>query len=512
MSILVAGASGFIGTAVVSALQAAGHDVVAISRTRGGLAEEVWHIPLDVGSGPIDPCDLDEVDNIEAVVNLVGIAIERGANTFEAAHVRAVEHLLQLSEALGVTRFVHVSVVRPEGSDGPYHRTKRAGESRVTASDRDWTLLRPGLVYGPGDAMLSNLARFVTLAPVFVAPGGPVGPLQTVDVIDVAEAVVRTLAAPSSVGATIDIVGPDRASLPELVRNVGHALELPTWVAPMPAGLMRLAAGVMQRVLPHPPITPTQLGMLIDGLYGAHGQAREHLGFAPRALTAQRIREVATLVKAPSVRLLPSAAARHDAAQWSVPLWFPVLAVLALLLGPWLIEDLWLRMLAFEGGLVAALLASGAPARSWMRTRASELGIGVAAAAVMTAGALGVTAVLRVFAPELMASASEVYGWARAWPLPAILVMLPLIAGAEDLVWRFAITVGLVRRLGPTGALLVGGFAFALAHATSGPPILMLAALLAGLLWSALALRTRSWPAVLVCHVLWDASIIVLAP
>ncbi|MBV1862151.1 MAG: NAD(P)H-binding protein, partial [Nannocystaceae bacterium] len=263
MKILLAGASGFIGTATVAALRAAGHDVVALSRTRGDLAEDVEHIPADAGSGPIDPSEFKEID---AVVNLVGIAIERGTNTFEAAHVRAVEHLIQLSQALGVRRFVHVSVVRPDGSDDPYHRTKRDGEALVIGSDRVWTILRPGLVYGPGDAMLSNLARFVTLAPIFVAPGGPTGPLQTVDVEDVADAVVRTLATPSTQSATIDIVGPDRVSLPQLVRTVGLALELPTWVARMPAGLMRVAAGVMQRLPPHPPITPTQLGMLIDGL------------------------------------------------------------------------------------------------------------------------------------------------------------------------------------------------------------------------------------------------------
>lgn len=509
MRVLVAGASGFIGTVVAQALRAAGHEVVAVSRTRGGLADEVEHVCADVGAGSVDPAPFTDID---AVVNLVGIAVERGTNTFEAAHVRAVEHLLQLSEALGVKRFVHVSVVRPDGSDGPYHRTKRQGEARVTGSDREWTLLRPGLVYGPGDAMLSNLARFVTLAPVFVAPGGPTGALQTVDVEDVADAVVRTLATPSTIGATIDIVGPDRVSLPELTRTVGSALELPTWVLRMPAGLMRIAAGMMQRLLPNPPITPTQLSMLIDGLYGEHAHAREYLGFAPRALTADRIREVAQTINAPSVRLLPSAAARQDAQRWSTPLWFPVLATVALLLGPWLIEDLWLRMLALEAGLVAGLLAGGAPLRRWIRLETKDLGIGVVAAIVMVAGALGVTAVLRMFAPELMAGTSEVYGWASSWPPVATALMLPLIAGAEDLVWRFAITLGLVRRLGPTGAVLVGGVAFAIAHATTGPPILVFAALLAGVLWGALAVRTRSWPAVLVCHVLWDASVVMLAP
>ncbi len=513
MRVLVAGASGFIGTAVTAALRDTGHEVIAICRTRGSLADDVKHVAADVGSGPLDARRFGvNLEGIDAVVNLVGIAVERGTNTFEAAHVRAVENLLQLAQALGVKRFVHVSVVRPDGSDGPYHRTKRAGESRVTGSDRAWTLLRPGLVYGPGDAMLSSLARFVTLAPVFVVPGGPTGALQTVDVQDVASAVVRTLATDASIGASIDVVGPDRTRLPELVQSVGSALELPTWVVRVPAGLMRVAARVMQHLLPHPPITPTQLGMLIDGLYGEHAHARAHLGFAPRALSAERIREVAQTLKVPSMRLIPSACARHDAQRWSVPPWFPVLAVLALLAGPWLITDVWLRMLAIEGCLVAALLMLGAPLRSWMRARVVDLGTGVLAALVMFAGALGVTAGLRMLSPNLMASASEVYGWASVWPLPATLVLLVLIAGAEDLVWRFAITLGLVQHLGPGGAVLVGGIAFAIAHATTGPPILVLAALLAGLLWSALALRTRSWPAVLTCHVLWDASVVMLAP
>ncbi|MGH1343424.1 MAG: NAD-dependent epimerase/dehydratase family protein [Nannocystales bacterium] len=509
MNVLVAGASGFIGTEVVAALLRAGHEVVAVSRTRGTLPLEVVHVSADVGAAPIGPAGFEGVD---AVVNLVGIAVERGANTFEAAHIRAVEHLLQLSETLGVKRFVHISVVRPDGSDGAYHRTKRAGEARVTSSDRDWTLLRPGLVYGPGDAMLSNLVRFVTLAPVFVAPAGPTGPLQTVDVEDVAAAVVRTLATSSTHGATIDVVGPDRVDLPELVRTVGAALGLPTWVTRMPGSLMRLAAGVMQRTLPNPPITPTQLGMLVDGLYGEHEHSREHLGLTPRALSTDRIREVAQTLDAPSLRLLPSAADRTDAQQWAVPLWFPVLALAALLLGPWLIEDLWLRMLAIEGGLVAALLAAKAPIRSWMRLSPRDLGVGVAAGLVMVAGALGVTAGLQLVAPELMADASEVYGWATTWSRPATVLMLLVIAGAEDLVWRFAITLGLVQRLGPAGAVFVGGLAFAVAHATTGPPILVLAALLAGMLWSALAIRTRAWLAVVTCHVLWDASMVIVAP
>ena len=507
MKVVVAGASGFIGGAVVRALLDEGHDVVAVARSRGRIPEGVEHVSVDVGAGPLDPSLAAGAD---AIVNLVGIAIERGTNTFEAAHVHAVEHLLALAERAGVSRFVHISVVRPEGSGGGYHRTKREGEAKVRSSDRDWTILRPGLVYGPGDAMLSNLVRFVTLAPAFVAPGGETGPLQTVDVLDVAAAVLRSLGRDETIGATLDVVGDERHTLSTLVGAVADALSLPTLVVRMPQGLMRIAASVMERVLPQPPVTPTQLGMLVDGLYGEVEQTRAQLGIEPRALTPERIREVAAEIDAPSLRLLPSAEAREAASRWDVPAFFPMLAVALLLAGPWIIADLWVRMLVLELGLVGVLIASGAPWRAWLRPRHASWGI--VAAAVMIGGALGVTALLRAFAPSLMGSTQEVYAWASSWPLVATLVMLPIIAGAEDFVWRFGITLGLVRRVGPGVATLVGGVAFAVAHATTGPPILWIAALLAGTAWSALAVRTRALLPVVLCHVLWDASMVLLAP
>ncbi|MEM6290222.1 MAG: NAD-dependent epimerase/dehydratase family protein [Myxococcota bacterium] len=510
MRVLVAGASGFIGAAVVRTLLGDGHDVVAVSRTRGSLPTGVEHVAADLTRAAPDPGDLGSVD---AVVNLVGIAIERGGNTFEAAHVDAVRHLLALSSALQVARFVHVSVVRIDASDGAYHRTKRAGEALVKASALPWSIVRPGLVYGPGDAMLSNLVRFIRLAPVFPVPAGEGGPLQVVDVDDVADAAVRCLHHDAALGAAIDVVGPARFTLPRLIETVSGALGHATLALPLPRGLMRMAAATMQRILPNPPVTPTQLAMLIEGLYGDANEAAARLDLRPRPIDASRIRALAADVEGPSLRLVPSADARDEASAWSVPPAFIVVAVALLLLAGALPSvDIWRRMLGINAVLVAGLTASSPPLRRWLRPSPGRVAWGLGAAAVMVGGAVITIAALRATVPEMVEAASSVYAWGTTHHPLLTLPLLVLVAGLEDLVWRFGVTLGLVRRLGPLPAVLAGGLLFALAHATVGPPILVLAAALAGVAWSALAVRTRSWVAVMTCHVLWDAAMVMLAP
>lgn len=508
MRVLVAGGSGFIGSAVVDALHTAGHEVVVASRSRGRLDADVQHVPCDVGHAPPDP---DAVGHVDAIVNLVGIAIERGANTFAVAHVEAVRHLLSFAEQRSIDRFVHVSVVRIDSAHDDYHRTKREGEALVTASDRAWTLLRPGLVYGEGDAMMSSLVRFIRLAPVFPIPSAALGPLQVVDVRDVALAVVHALPSIATHGRALDVVGPTPRSLATLIGDVSAALSLRTWTLPLPSGLMRVAARGMTAVLPAPPVTPTQLNMLIHGLYGDVTHAREQLDLQPRPLKPATIETLAKGVRGPSLRLLPDADAQLEARRWAVPAWFPLLAIASLLGGPWIIENLWLRMLAINLGLVTVLAALGAPLRTWIKPRVRWLLWGLGAAAVMLGGAVGVLEGLRVLDPNFVDSAREVYGWSQDLSVGAMIPALIVIASTEDLVWRFGVTLGATERLGPALAVLTGGISFAIAHATTGPPILVLAALLAGLAWSALAMRTRAWVAVATCHVVWDLAMFSLA-
>ena len=123
----------------------------------------------------------------DALINLVGIKREEGTQTFARVHVDATRRLLATAKALGLRRFVHVSVVcsRPDARSG-YHDTKWRAEQLVRASGLEFTILKPAVVYGPGDDMVTHLVKMIRFAPVFPVVGRGDAILQPVHVQDVA--------------------------------------------------------------------------------------------------------------------------------------------------------------------------------------------------------------------------------------------------------------------------------------------------------------------------------------
>jgi NADH dehydrogenase len=518
MKVAVAGGTGFVGRHVVEALRARGHSVLVLARGRRGTPLGAELVPCDVAH---DPLPLDLLRGCDALVNLAGIKREEGAQTFEAVHVSAAHRLVAACHQAGLRRFIHVSVVcsRPDARS-PYHDTKWRAEQAVRLSGLDFTILKPGVIYGRGDDMVSHLVRMIRFAPVFPVVGRGDSILQPVDVRDVAEAVAAALDRPRSVGGTYDIVGPDRPTLGEVVRRVADAVGLGVWIVPTPISVQRAAVRVMDAVMPEPLSTPAQLQMLVDGLYGDTKPARRDLGLVPRPFTVDSVRELEGAIGSLfsfSLRLVD----RRPAAEWLArhrDAFVPAvaLAVLAVVLQSVLgtfLPNVWYRMAV--GAAVLSALALARVRVGWRelyRPRLRHLGQGFAAAVVLYAAGAVVACILGSASHALAAQMAALYAWKGAVPGPYAIPLLLLIVLGEEIVWRNAVTLPFAARWGPWAGTLAAAVAFALAHLPLGVPLLLAAALGAGAFWGALVVKTRSAVPALVSHALWDLAVLFWLP
>lgn len=247
--VLVTGAGGFVGRAVVTQLLAGNWSVSALVHNRPVDNDRVRSIRGDVRN--LADCR-SAVEGCDAVIHLVGIIFEKPAQgiTFASLHVQATRNIVDAAKNAGASRFVHMSALGASpAAASQYHRTKSAAEQIVRASGLDWTIIRPSLIHGPGGEFMQMVARMARRqSPPFVFMPylgrgllgyAGCGMLQPVHVDDVARAFVQALDNPRTVGQVYPLGGPDRLSWPQLHRACARAivgrprlvLPIPVWFA-----------------------------------------------------------------------------------------------------------------------------------------------------------------------------------------------------------------------------------------------------------------------------------------
>jgi UDP-glucose 4-epimerase len=262
--VLVTGASGFIGRALVPALAAAGHDVRAA--VRRGLAP--FASPVEVATHGDLGADVDWrplVASMDFVIHLAGIA-HTGPGIAEARYDRinhrATAELAEAARAAGVRRLVLVSTIRaqtgpasdrvlteadaPRPTD-PYGRSKLASEVALARSGAPFTVLRPVLVYGPG--VKGNLRTLMRLAafPIPLPFDAFTNRRSVVNVQNLAAGIAHVLRHEASRGETYVVADPQPVSLAEIVAALRAGWgKAPRLVAVSPA-LIRLGLALIGR-------------------------------------------------------------------------------------------------------------------------------------------------------------------------------------------------------------------------------------------------------------------------
>ena len=294
-TVLVTGASGFVGSHAVPALLAAGHRVNALVRTPTageavlGRLTASERAAVETRSGDVTRPETlaPAMSEVDAVLHLVAIPRDyRGGADLRLVNTEGTRAVIDAMLQAGVTRLVHMGALGIE--DDPrlhYASSKAKAEALVRGSGLDATILKPSLQFGPGDGFFNVIADLVRLSPGIVpTPGRGDSRFQPIHSGDVARVAVASLADPSTIGQTFELGGPRYWTYREITAEVLRALGKRRAIVPMPVPLIRLVAGASELVRFPFPVATDQLRQLKFDNIGPLDLIPSRFGFEPRPM------------------------------------------------------------------------------------------------------------------------------------------------------------------------------------------------------------------------------------
>jgi len=375
LRVLLTGATGLIGRAVLAGLYGEGHAVVAVARSAAAvrLLEAASCVALDIAKAA-NPADwLPHLAGIDAVVNCAGVLQDSPRDSTAGVHTDGVAALFAACEQAGVRLVVQVSAIGVDrGAATAFARTKLAGDQALITCNLEWVILRPSVVVGRQAYGGSALFRGLAALPIMPQVAGT-GPLQVLQLDDLVRTVLFFLKPDAPSRIALEIAGPERLSLEDVLiayrrwlgRSDARFVTVTGWVA---HAAFRLG-DVIGLLGWRPPLRSTARLELMRGGGGDPAPWTRLTGIEPRALRAALAAEPASVQERWFARLY-----------FAKPLTLAVLALYWVATGLVALGPGWEDALGFiqEAGFAAAapLAAAGAIA---------DIAIGVAIAVRRTA-------------------------------------------------------------------------------------------------------------------------------
>ncbi|TMC71001.1 MAG: epimerase [Chloroflexi bacterium] len=240
---VVTGAFSYTGRFIARRLLAGGRRVRTLTNhPRRPGAEDI-----DVDVAPLQFADraalVESLRGADVFYNTYWVRFRHGGLGFGDA-VANTRILMSAAVEAGVRKVVHISVSNPSrDSHLDFYAGKARTEEIVRESGVSWAVVRPTLIFGPGDILINNIAWLLRTMPVFVIPEHGLYRVQPVSGEDVAE--IATWAAGEAENNTVDAAGPEIISYMELVDSVAVAVRRRPPFLYLPPALTLFAANAV---------------------------------------------------------------------------------------------------------------------------------------------------------------------------------------------------------------------------------------------------------------------------
>jgi uncharacterized protein YbjT (DUF2867 family) len=248
--ILLTGASGTVGRALLPLLLEAGHDVRALVRDPRGLGRHRVEVQIALGDlARLGDRHLQRqaLRGADTVIHLAAAIRDEPHARVEELNGLATVRLLRAAERAGVDRFVFFSALgATEFQRTRFFRAKALAEGAVAAASVPATIFAPSIVYDPGDRWVRLMKR-LALLPVLPISGSGQSAYQPIWAADVARCVLASLERDKG-PARYELAGPEILTYDQVARTVAREAGRERPLVHVPLSLVHLSLVALRRL------------------------------------------------------------------------------------------------------------------------------------------------------------------------------------------------------------------------------------------------------------------------
>ena len=285
--VLLTGATGLIGRALLPRLLASGRPVRCLVRDPRRLGAERVRVQIALGDLADPPSFRNALRGVDTVLHLAAAIRDQRAGSIEELNGIATWRMVQAARRTGVEHFVFFGAQGVSAhSRARFMRAKALAEDAVAEAGVPHTIFAPSIVYAPGDAFLTLLER-MSLLPVVPVSGSGRALFEPIWAEDVAECVMAALEPPAA-GVRYELSGPETLSHEDIIEICLRAAGRPRPRVHVPLAIVSRALRSLEALLGSRAFATWDEAELMEvTMIAARGPADvEDLGVTPRRMQA----------------------------------------------------------------------------------------------------------------------------------------------------------------------------------------------------------------------------------